>query len=167
MTQNIKKTMEERFKENIDMQLIITLLKSIGIFFGKPDEHNSFETVIKQFIRSEIALHDQELRGQIEGKKIKWIKGVRLDQEEQWKHLVNAVLDDVLKYVAPPPKPMKSVEEIKLIYIGMNERGQFIVDEDTGKGKYTIEEKISQLQYKINELVTELNKVKQKVGDGE
>lgn len=57
------------------------------------------------------------------------------------------------------PSPVKSSEEIKKIYFGINSKGQFIVDEDDGEGRYIENEKFAQLIYKINELVDRLNKL--------
>jgi len=51
----------------------------------------------------------------------------------------------------------ESEDEIETIYFGLNREGQFIIDEDDKKGKYTTDDRFSQLIYKINELVNAVN----------
>ena len=42
--------------------------------------------------------------------------------------------------------------------MGFNGKGEhFIIDEDTGSGKYTTSDKFNQLMYKINELIDDRN----------
>lgn len=51
------------------------------------------------------------------------------------------------------------------IYMGLNAKGQFVVDEDTKKEKYTVEDRFSQFQYKINEIIDYLDYQNKRIQD--
>ena len=52
---------------------------------------------IKAFIKSLLSSQKKKMAEKIEGQKISWIKGIKLKQADRWKHIVNAVLDTILK----------------------------------------------------------------------